>query len=395
MANFSCFKYKAVYFFFIFSVLFCQLVSARTPIAEGLQSIVNKTLSNSETPGAVLLVSSPELGTIIITAGVANKKTHEPMKATNNFRIASMSKTFLAATILKLIEQNKLTLNDKIAPLLAESIDLKKLPNSKDVTIRELLQMRSGIPNYVKFDTYYDLVHDMIGEKWTPQSCIKIVYNKKPSFIPDHAYEYSNTNYLLLQLIVEKITGQSFATAIRQQILNPLQLNNTFIEITESAPPHQLTTHGYQFVDDEVVDVTNYNDGLGLGDSGMVSTAGDINRFIRALLNEKVILRANSLKQMLRTKDDYGLGIYGEEINGKWAWSHNGLSSGFQGQYYYFPHEKLSIVYLTNYFDTDTIDKVVPKVVKYLTKYRENKFLLLEKSSNPESRRVIPWFNLR
>ncbi|KTC84498.1 serine hydrolase domain-containing protein [Legionella brunensis] len=360
-------KTSLINLFFLFALL-NSAAFAKPPIATQLQNILAKALANSLTPGAVLLVSSPQIGTITVTVGLADKKNHQLMQGTNNFRIASMSKTFLATTILKLVEENKLTLDAKIAHLLPDSIDINRLPNGKKVTVRQLLQMRSGIPDYVDYDAYSKLVGQMVGKKWTPQLCIEIVYNEKPHFAPDSSYEYSNTNYLLLQLIVEKLTGHSYAASIRQKILDPLHLKNTFIEIAESNVTNQLRTHGYQLEDQHLTDVTTLNDGLGMGDSGMISTVNDLNQFIQALLKEKIILSPTSLKEMLHMKDDYGLGIYGEEISGEWAQTHNGMSSGFQGQYYYFPKEQLTIILLTNYFDTDLIEKVIPKVFKSLTK---------------------------
>ncbi|WED43560.1 serine hydrolase domain-containing protein [Legionella cardiaca] len=357
-----------------------------------LKNILDTALTHSSTPGAVLLVSNPQLGTITISAGLADEKSHQPMKDSNNFRIASMSKTFLATTILKLVEEKKLSLDAKIAPLLPNTIDVKRIPNGQRVTIRQLLQMRSGIPNYVEYDTYTDLIVNMVGKTWTPELCIQLVYDKKPSFSPGKSYEYSNTNYLLLQLITEKLTGYPYAASIRQQILAPLQLKNTFIEITESNTKNYLRTHGYQLEDEKLTDVTYLNDGLGMGDSGMVSTVADLDRFIQALLKNKTLLTLATLKTMLRTKDDYGLGIYREEINGYWAWTHNGMSSGFQGQYYYFPKEQLSIVLLTNNFDTDIIEKIIPKVLELLLKNKERITFFLKKSSNKNSLNVTSWF---
>ncbi|MDP1602362.1 MAG: serine hydrolase domain-containing protein [Legionella sp.] len=362
------FKKSAAFIFVIF--LFVHSLSfADNQIASQLQKILNDSLANSSTPGAVLLVSSPQIGTIIVVGGVADKGGDIKMNETNNFRIASMSKTFLAVTVLKLVEQGKLNLNAKIGDLLPEYININRIPNGQKVTIKELLQMRSGIPNYVKLEAYTNITTKMHVKKWTPQLLVYLVYDEKPVFEPDKSYEYSNTNYLLLQLIVEKLTGGSLASAIRQQISDPLQLKDTFVETIESNDSNHIKTHGYALQNKKLSDVTYFNDGFGLGDAGMISTAQDLNRFLQALLKDKTLLSTASLQQMLSVQEDYGLGIYQEKVDGERAWSHNGLTSGFQGQYYYFPNKQLSIILLTNDFDTDIIDSLVERTHELINKH--------------------------
>jgi len=330
---------------------------------ERFKTILSKTLESSSTRGAVVLVSSPELGTLVFASGFADKGKQIKMQEGNNFRIASMSKTFLAVTLLKLAEQNKINLDAKIMDLLPQDIDLNRLPNGKTATVRQLMQMRSGIPNYTNYEEFYTLVDNMVDKRWTPEKCIEVIYDEKPSFAAGGSYEYSNTNYLLLQLIVEKLTGKSYAAAIDEQVLQPLHLNNTFVETPEAQPANELTTHGYHLDGGIVRDVTFYNDGFGMADSGMVSTAADLNVFIQALLRDKTLLTPESLAAMLTLKDDYGLGIYREEVNHQPAWTHNGDSSGFQGQYYYFAREKLIIVVLTNDYSSEIIEGVVSKTL--------------------------------
>jgi D-alanyl-D-alanine carboxypeptidase len=125
---------------------------------------------------------------------------------------------------------------------------------------------------------------------------------------------------LLLQLIIENLTGESYAESIKEYILKPLHLKNTYIEKQEFDDDHHyLSTHGYTLEDGKVVDVTDYDDGFGLADGGIISTAEDINRFVQALLKDKVLLSPNYLKMMLTFPDDYGFGIGREEIDGEIA----------------------------------------------------------------------------
>lgn len=367
MINYGCFKRSGLCFLFIIILSVNVIATAKSLRTYELQNILNDSISHSSTPGAVLLISSPQKGTITVAAGFADKDKKIPMEITNNFRIASMSKTFLAVTILRLIEQGEFNLNDKIVDLLPDSIDVDRIPNGNQATVKQLLQMRSGIPNYIEYDAFSKLIDKMTGKEWSPELCIQIIYDKKPTFAPGTAYEYSNTNYLLLQLIVENYEGGSYAGTIRREILDPLQLKHTFIETQVSDGNHKLLTKGYTVEDKKLIDVTDYNDGWGMGDGGIISTAADMNIFVRALFINKTLLNPAFLRKMLSFKEDYGLGIWREEINDEWAWSHNGLTSGFQGQYYYFPDSQLTIILLTNNFDTDIIANVLSKTHKLVT----------------------------
>lgn len=365
MGKYTC-NQIYIYSLLIYIVLFlntCSFAFAKPSLTNQLHTILKDRLADSSTPGAVLLISSPDSGTISVAAGLADKEENVPMNITDSFRLASMSKTFLAVTVLKLVEDKQLSLDDNIADLLPDSVDADRIPNGNTVTVKQLLQMRSGIPNYTDYDAYSELIDSMADKEWTPEECIKIIYDKKPNFKPGTAYEYSNTNYLLLQLIIENVTGESYAQSVKEYILTPLHLKNTYIEGQESDDNHYLSTHGYTLEDDKVVDVTNYDDGFGLADGGMISTAEDINLFVHALLKNKTLLPPKYLKMMLTFPDDYGFGIGREEIEGEMAWSHNGASSGYQGQYYYFPERQLTVVILTNYFDSDIIEDIASQTL--------------------------------
>jgi D-alanyl-D-alanine carboxypeptidase len=349
--------------------LFINISFAANNLPNQFKTLLSSTLKEYETPGAVLLVSSPKLGTIIVPGGLADTKTKKPMVPESNFRIASMSKSFLAVTVMKLAEQGVLKLDDKIMNLLPPRVEIDRVANGKEITVRELLQMRSGIPNYSDYDAYYDLVEvKKDNGKWTPEECIGVIYDEKPNFVQGKSYEYANTNYILLQIMVEHLTHKPYSQVIYEQILRPLNLTHTFVEGHGISRNDVLNTHGYEDDDDVITDVTFLNDGFGLADGGMISTVEDINRFVQALLMDKTVLKPSSLKEMLNFKgdEDYGLGISKEEVNEEDAWTHNGSSSGYAGQYYYFPEQQLTVVILTNYFDTEMFEDFISEALNLL-----------------------------
>lgn len=363
----------------IYVFLFCLCNAVSPALADQqafipqLQKVLDTAVAGSEaTPGAVLLVSSPDLGTLAVASGVADKITDTPMRITNNFRLASMSKTYLAVVILKLSEDGLLNLDDKVADLLPDTIEVSRIPNGSKVTVRELLEMRSGIPNYLEYDAYTDKMKAEPNHRWVPQDGIEMIYDEKPNFAPGKSYEYSNTNYILLQSIIEHLTGSTLASQFTKYIFSPLHLNNTYQEIQQKQEGgfHGLKTHGYDKENGKLIDVTTLNDGFGLGDGGLVSTAQDLKTFVQSLLQTKTLLSPPLLDEMLTVigPDNYGLGIYEEEVGGEIAWTHNGASSGFLGQYYYFPQRKLTLIILTNSFASDIVDDVAAKTLKVLNK---------------------------
>ncbi len=356
----------------VFLILFIFFISitayaADEAIKSKLQSMLDPIVSDNSIPGAVLLVSSPKIGTVSVASGYSDKETKTPMRIDNNFRIASMSKTFLSVAILKLVELGKLNLDDKISDLLSDSLEIDRIPNGRQVTVRQLLGMRSGIPNYMEYDAYSKMVENDPDRKWSAEDCIKIIYDAEPSFKADSSYEYSNTNYSVLQYILEKVTGESYEKALRKFIFDPAGMKNTYVEVHEEREGgfKGLHTHGYDMQGKKVIDVTEYNDGFGLGDGGIVSTAEDMMLFVHALLETKSLLSENILHEMLQVKgeDRYGLGIYQEQAGDELAWTHNGSASGFSGQYYYLPKAKMIIILLTNIAGSGIYDSVVSGVL--------------------------------
>jgi D-alanyl-D-alanine carboxypeptidase len=250
---------------------------------------------------------------------------------------------------------------------------VEQLPNGGKVTIRQLLTMSSGIPEYLDIDGYDDdLADEPYRAMWTPETLVAYIFDEEADFDPDEDWEYSNTNYVLLELVVNVVSSKSLAAEIRRIILDPLEMRQTFMEKYEPRVGGfgGLQVRGYE--NDE--DVTEINDALGAGDGGLISDAEGLARFLSALLREKTLLTPASLKTMktihpFSEEDDgsgYGLGI--EYLNTDFgeAWGHNGSSAGFQGDMIYFPENDLILVLLANDADADMFDDVLEQISNIL-----------------------------
>ncbi|MCA0456599.1 MAG: beta-lactamase family protein [Chloroflexi bacterium] len=251
------------------------------------------------------------------------------------FRIASISKTWLAVVVMQLRDEGKLSLSDAARDWLPDAV-VTALANADQATIQQLLTMTSGIPEYLN-DDFFNAVAENTAATWTPEEVLGFAHGLPASFAPGEGFEYSNSNYVLLQVVVEAVTGQPMHAVMRERIFEPLGLDDTYVQIQESGSPF---VHGYEDFDGdgEAEDVTDYNDGAGLGDGALISTVSDITRFYQALFVEHSLLSENSVQEMIdagRNDDQYGIGLEVYEDESGLMIGHTGAVLGFTGAVYY------------------------------------------------------------
>ncbi|MDF3554535.1 serine hydrolase domain-containing protein [Bacillus cereus] len=281
-------------------------------------------------PG-ILAKISKDRKTWSYAAGVADLRTKKPMKADYCFRIGSVTKTFIATVLLQLAGENRLNLDDSIEKWLPGVVQGNGYDGNQ-ITIRQILNHTSGIAEYLKSKDY-----DIMDTKklYTAEELVKMGISLPPDFAPGKGWSYSNTGYVLLGILIEKVTGNSYAEEVENRIIEPLDLSNTFLPGNSSVIPGTKHARGYFQLDgaSELKDVTYINPGSSDGD--MISTADDLNKFFSYLLGGK-LLKEQQLKQMLTTVPTnregtgYGLGIYETKLpNGVSVWGHRGVVPGF------------------------------------------------------------------
>ncbi|MCU5668910.1 serine hydrolase domain-containing protein [Bacillus cereus] len=265
------------------------------------------------------------------TAGVADLKTKKPMKADFRFRIGSVTKTFIATVLLQLSGENRLNLDDSIEKWLPGVIQGNGYDGNQ-ITIRQILNHTSGIADYINSKDF-DITD--IKKSYTAEEFVKMGISLPPDFAPGKGWSYSNTGYVILGILIEKVTGNSYAEEVENRIIEPLDLSNTFLPGNSSVIPGTKHARGYLQLDgaSELKDVTYINPGSSDGD--VISTADDLNKFFSCLLGGK-LLKEQQLKQMLTTVPTnregtgYGLGILEIKLpNGVSVWGHRGAVPGF------------------------------------------------------------------
>ncbi|QWG81804.1 MULTISPECIES: serine hydrolase domain-containing protein [Bacillus cereus group] len=267
-------------------------------------------------------------------AGVANLSSKKPMKTDFRFRIGSVTKTFTATVVLQLAEENSLSLDDSIEKWLPGVIQGNGY-DDKQITIRQLLNHTSGIAEYTR-SKGFNLMDTK--KSYRAEELVKMGISMPPDFAPGKSWSYSNTGYVLLGILIETVTGNSYAEEIENRIIEPLELSNTFLPGNSSVIPGTKHARGYIQLDgaSEPKDVTYYNPSMGSSAGDMISTADDLNKFFSYLLGGK-LLKEQQLKQMLTTVPTgedalgrNGLGIYETNLpNGVSIWGHGGSIPGF------------------------------------------------------------------
>ena len=267
-------------------------------------------------------------------AGVADLRTKKPMKTDFRFRIGSVTKTFTATVILQLAGENRLNLDDSIEKWLPDVIQGNGY-DAKQITIRQMLNHTSGIAEYSRSKEA-----DFTNTKrlYTAEELVKIGISAPPDFAPGKGWSYSNTGYVLLGMLIEKVTGNSYAEEIENRIIEPLELSNTFLPGNSSIIPGNKHARGYvqQEEGSELKDVTYFNPSIASSAGDMISTADDLNKFFSYLLGGK-LLKEKQLNQMFTTVpagrggiNGYGLGIFEIKLpNGVPIWGHTGGIPGF------------------------------------------------------------------
>jgi len=334
---------------FVFVMAFA--VQAQSDLSDRISEFLAR-IAPENSPAIVVSIAYDDGQSVVSVAHGRVDITQETLALpTDRFRIASISKTFLATALLLLEEDGVLSLEDGLGDWLDESV-YGRLPNADEVTLYDLVTMRSGIPDYLD-DVFFGAILASPSRVWTAEEVLAYAYDTAPEFAPDEDFEYSNTNYILLQLVVESATGKTLAEVFRERIFTPLNMNETYTQISETLPNGFV--HGYEDLMGLGVeeDVTDVNDGAGLGDGALVSTTEDLVRFFKALLIDKTVLSSESLEAMLTPTDDenqYGIGIeIREGENTGTVYGHTGSVVGFSSAVFYAPQLETIVVILYGY----------------------------------------------
>src|SRR5215218_3424197 len=288
-------------------------------LARQLQRALRASLRDPGTtaPGAILHVRSPRLGRWTGVAGLGRVAPDVPMRRADRFRAGSIAKPFVAVVVLQLAERGRLSLDTRLPEVLPASV-VGRFPTAADITVRMLLGHRSGLPEWDL--PAIDIELSRHPEKvWKVSEFLDLAAAQPPMFAPGTGFFYANTNYNLLGLIIERVTGRSWRGEVTRRVFRPLRLTRTGLP----APGHPAIdgahAHGYAELDGRTIDITRVDPSFAgaAGASALVTTVGDLARFIDALFKGRPFRHRSTLRQMLDLAPaqgegglaGYGLGI--------------------------------------------------------------------------------------
>ena len=310
-----------------------------------IEAALDRSFSATKAPGVIVGIWIPGEGSYVAAKGLADLKTRQSMRADDHFRIGSLTKTFTATALLILAGQKKLSLDDpvsKYAPW---------VPNGDHITLRMVANMTSGLHNYTEVDSWVRTAFSDLQRVWTPRELVDVGIGHPPDFPPGKGWHYSNTNYVLLGMILEQVSGKKIPQLFADEMFRPLHLTQT-IWPTSSAMPDPYA-HGItmQTLDHEQADATNRNPSGAFTAGELISTLSDLRTWIVSAATGSLISRAMQKERLtwvtpppMTPEHAYGIGI---AINHGWL-GHTGELPGYNCGAHYLPEKKAVIVVMVN-----------------------------------------------
>ena len=296
------------------SVLLITLACAPGATVEpDLQTLLDQVREEQEAPGAILGVRFPDGRQRIWVSGLADVESGRPMKPGDPFRLGSIAKTITAAVVLQLVEEDRVELEDPL------SVYLPDFPHAADVTLRALLRHESGIPDFALYAYLRPDRDEMIGmvtREWALDELLELAASLDAYFDETQEWSYSNSNYFLLGVVIERATGSTLAAELRARIFEPLGMETSWLDWYEPARgalpvtgylgPVEGWKHSEMF--GELGPTTPIDRGnMEWGSGGVIASAGESLRFIAALL-DGTLLSEESLASMTDFVDTPPLG---------------------------------------------------------------------------------------
>jgi D-alanyl-D-alanine carboxypeptidase len=268
-----------------------------------IERVVEATAKDLLLPGVMVLLRTPQ-GNLTFGYGATELGGANSPRADTHFRIASNTKTMTAAVIVLLVQEGKLRFDDPVSKY------VEAVPNGDNITIGELLKMRSGLYNYTSAPELAESLDRDPTRAWAPQELLAIAFKRPPSFAPGKEYDYCNTNYVLLGLIAEKLEGAPLAKIFQDRLFGPLGMKQTSLPANTSSTLPEPYSHGYMFgsslyaladepypVDLQAAaktgalkpnDDTGQNPSYAFAAGNAISTADDLAIWMRALVGGKI-----------------------------------------------------------------------------------------------------------
>ncbi|WP_206313302.1 serine hydrolase domain-containing protein [Streptomyces coryli] len=300
-----------------------------------LRALLHRLTTVDGAPGALAEVRDRHRSRVL-TSGVADIESRTPVHRDSRFRIGSMTKTFTATMMLQLAGEGRVDLDAPVERYLP-GVVRGNGNDGRRITIRQMLQHTSGLPDFLAYLKPQDVVQDPMADR-DPRDLVKLALAHPPTFKPGTGWKYCNTGYLLAGMIIEKVTGRSYGEELQRRIVEPLHLRGTSYPDDDPAiPGPHPRGYAQPGPDAPLLDITAINPTVGGTAGGIISSGTDINRFMSALVGGRLLPPAQ-LKEMMTTRPTggsdgraYGLGLESKPLPGGGVyWGHTGDFLGYE-----------------------------------------------------------------
>ena len=254
-----------------------------------LSAAVHRGFREAAAPGVIVGVQTPR-GKWVTAIGIANQRSNAPMKASMHQRIGSVTKTFMGTLLMQLAGEHKLSLGDKVSKY------IKGVPNGDTMTLRQVADMTSGVASYTADPAFMKALYSHPERRWRPGELLAIGLRDSPVFAPGTAFQYSDSNYILLGLVIQQVEGRPLGAVLRKRIINPLKLSQTSWPGASAALP-KPHAQGYTLQgqsSDKPANATKWNPSYAWAAGEMISSVSNLLVYGRALGTGKGLLRPNA-----------------------------------------------------------------------------------------------------
>lgn len=330
-----------------------------------IDAALTSAFKTTKAPGVIVGIWIPGEGSYVATRGVADIKSRKPMRVDDHFRIGSITKTFTATLLLILASEKKLGLDDPVSKY------VNWVPNGDKITLRMLADMTAGLHSYTENDAWVKTAFSDFKRVWTPRQLVDAGIKLPPDFPPGQGWHYSNTNYVLLGMILEQVTGKKIQESFAEKIFTPLGLAQTSWPVDSAMPQPYARGTTVQTLDNTLDDATNRNPSWAFTAGQLISTMDDLRTWVVSYTTGTLISPEMQKQRMTwmtmppnTPQRAYGIGM---GISSGWL-GHTGELPGYNCGAYYLPANKAVMVVMVNSDIPVGNVNPAPAIVKALTK---------------------------
>jgi D-alanyl-D-alanine carboxypeptidase len=329
-------------------------------LKKDLQTKLDEWHKSGKFPGATFGVALANGESFGLSVGYSDRDAKTPMKPTDRMLAGSVGKTFAAAVALQLVKEGKIGLDDRVAKYLGKEPWFARLPNANEITVRQLMNHTSGLVRYEFKEQFTKDLTANPEKVWKPAELVAYLVGEKAPFAAGQGWDYSDTNFIVLGMIIEKVTGKTFYEEATRRLLKPLKLNDTIPQngvrlkgvVQGYAGPNNPFGGSDAMIRDGKFVINPQFEWTG---GGFVSTAHELARWAKFLYEGKAYspdlmpqVLAGVPAPMLGRETKYGLGVIIRQTPAGTSYGHSGFFPGYMTDMMYFPEQRIALAVQVN-----------------------------------------------